>query len=82
MREVAKFPSDKELREDCQKTMVSNLPAGMCCVILVFLLLYSLGWPQTHNPTASVSQVLGLQAGITMPDYIIMAFKVKFKKNF
>jgi hypothetical protein len=28
--------------------------------VLAFVLLCSLGWPRSHDPTASASQVLGL----------------------
>jgi hypothetical protein len=31
------------------------------------ILLHSPGWPQTHNPLASASQILGLQSWATMP---------------
>jgi hypothetical protein len=36
---------------------------------LVFNSLCSPGWPQTHTPPASASQVLELQACITMPGF-------------
>jgi hypothetical protein len=59
------------------------------CIYVYFydeVLLCSSGWPQTHNPPALASQVLGLQAYATMavlsfnliPNIILFSLKLVF----
>jgi hypothetical protein len=42
-----------------------------CCYVLDNILLYSPGWPRTHGPSASSSQVLELLIYMTMLTFYI-----------
>jgi hypothetical protein len=58
---------------------VQNKNKEKLCHYLFFFLIFTIfekrshhvdsGWPQTHDPPASVSQMLGLQANTTMMNY-------------
>jgi hypothetical protein len=46
------------------------------------LFVLSPGWPQTHDPPALISRVLGLQACVTMPGLNIFLISVCWNQTY